>query len=94
MNNNYLKLNQVILKLFNNNYNLVSKTFNPVFPLNLHIYKSLAFIYNLFNRNSNFISSKYLCIFISRFKTISKLFFYTFVCIYYKYTYYIELKLE
>lgn len=56
MNNNYLKLNQVILKLFNNN--LVSKTFNPVFPLNLHIYKSLAFIYNLFNRNSNFISSK------------------------------------
>jgi len=43
MNNYYLKLNQVMLKLFNNN--LLLETFNPVFFFNLHIYKSpLLFI--------------------------------------------------
>lgn len=58
MNNNYYKLNQVMLKLFNSK--LLLETFNPVFCFNLHIYKSLTVIYELliffFNKNQNFTS--------------------------------------
>lgn len=91
MNNNYLKLNQIILKLFNNN--LVSKTFNPVFSLNLHIYKSFAFIYNIFNRNPNFINTYIsLSLVLKLFRNY--FFIHLFVGIYFKYIYYIEQKLE
>lgn len=75
-----------MLKLFNINF--VLETFNFVFSLNLHIYKPPALSFIIFwvlNKNPNF-----MIIFISRFKTISKLFFHTFVYmyIYYKmYTY-------